>query len=139
MSRMNAHHRERMIGLLWYRGPAGIVPSDLPKGVSMEQAEKRLRAHGVDVIATERVGADETVPALRLVEAAERARIEARENPTTRVTADVCLWCRKGSPLVGRPDEDPCPECVDGHTRLDAIVVHGVREQAYQPTAREAA
>ncbi len=136
---MNSAHRDRLVGLLWYRGPAGIVPSDLPKGVSMVQAEKRLRAHGVDVVATDRVGVEETVPALRLVEPAERARIDARENPTTRVEADVCLWCRKASPLVGDPVNDPCPECVDGHSRLDAIVVHGVLERGYRPSSREAA
>lgn len=135
---MNAVHRDRLIGLLWTRGKHGIVPSDMPKGVSIGQAEKRLRAHGVDLMATERVGLDETVPALRLVEPAERARIEARERPTTRVEADVCLWCRKGSPLVGQPEADPCPECVDGHTRLEAIVVHGLQER-YEPSSREAA
>lgn len=104
----------------------------------MEQAEKRLRAHGLDLMLTERVGVDETVPALRLVEPAERARIEHRERPTTRVEADVCLWCRKASPVVGRPDLDPCPECGDGHTRLDAVVVYGVSER-YEPSTREAA
>lgn len=138
MSRLNATDRDHLAGLLWVRGVYGIVPSDLPAGVGMAQVEKRLRATGLDLMATERVGVDETVPALRLVEPAERARIDRREHPTTRVEADICLWCRKASPVVGDPVADPCPECADGHTRLDAIVVHGLEER-YQPTTREAA
>lgn len=138
MSRLSAKQRDRLVGLLWARGPHGIVPSDLPAGVGIGQVEKRLRAHGVDLVATERTGVEETVPALRLVEPAERERIDRRENPTTRVKADVCLWCRKASPVVGRPDKDPCPACEDGHTCLDAVVVEGLMGR-YAPSTREAA
>lgn len=124
---------DRLLGLLRTRTWAGITEHDLPEGVGLRQVEVHMLARGIETEHCDRVGVDETVPALRLPDVVERERRERAK--TSVVIAGICLACQLRPAVAGAP----CPKCLDGHVVLERVLIGGPVIHRYKPTSREAA
>jgi len=126
MSALLSTQGDQLLGVLRVRGPHGLVPSDLPDGITLRQVLVHLRGRGHDVRDSTRDTLDGPVPTLRLYDRADQAR-ERRENqPATEIGCSACVACNQRNVAPG----DPCPDCTDGHVVLVAIHIGGRGQRA---------